>query len=148
MHEGRQGAGFPWPGLPDTYDELPLRDFGNRIPNITAEVVSAARVVHPSQQLDVVAHGVESHGKHGWIIDRGRPYIYNRLSTWLLKIERVSGQVLYRQRLDETILLSWRGGRPRAGAERRRSPAIRSIRCPAICSSTSAAHLPGSMPIR
>jgi hypothetical protein len=53
MHEGA-GNVPAYRGLAYlTFDELPLRDFGNRIPNITAEVVDAAPIVHPNQHLDV-----------------------------------------------------------------------------------------------
>jgi hypothetical protein len=93
-----------------TFDELPLRDFGNRIPNITAEVVGAAPIVHPNQHLDVFGQGVEDYGKAGWILDPGRPCIYNLWSAWLLKIDRVSGQVIFRERVDSsnpTILAWW-----------------------------------------
>jgi hypothetical protein len=45
-----------------TFDELPLKDFGNRIPNITAEVVATASIVHPSQHVDLPSQGVTSWG--------------------------------------------------------------------------------------
>ena len=80
-----------------TFDELPLKDFGNRIPNITAEVVAAGSIVHPSQHVDLSSQGVDNWGKAGWRLDPERPYIYNLWSGWLLKVNRVTGQVVYRE---------------------------------------------------
>jgi hypothetical protein len=57
MHEGAGNV----PGYRGlvylTFDELPLKDFGNRIPNITAEVVAAGSIVHPSQHVDLSSQG-------------------------------------------------------------------------------------------
>ena len=39
MHEGAGNAPAYRGLVYMTFDELPLRDFGNRIPNITAEIV-------------------------------------------------------------------------------------------------------------
>jgi hypothetical protein len=60
-----------------TFDELPLKDFGNRIPNITAEIVATASTVHPSQQLDLTSQGVDNWGQNGWLIDPERPFVNN-----------------------------------------------------------------------
>jgi hypothetical protein len=96
MHEGA-GNVPAYRGLAYiTFDELPLKDFGNRIPNITAEIVATATTVHPSQQLDLLSQGVDNWGRNGWLLDPERPYIYNVWGGWLLKVNRVSGQVVYR----------------------------------------------------
>jgi hypothetical protein len=109
MHEGA-GNAPAYRGLVYlTFDELPLRDFGNRIPNITAEVVAAGSTVHPNQHVDLGTQGVDEWGKNGWLVDPERPYIYNLWSAWLLKINRVSGEVVYRERLDSSNpdILAW-----------------------------------------
>jgi hypothetical protein len=57
-----------------------------------------------------IGQGVEDYGKAGWILDPGQPCIYNLWSSWLLKIDRVSGQVIFRERVDSsnpTILAWW-----------------------------------------
>ena len=147
MHEGA-GNVPAYRGLAYlTFDELPLRDFGNRIPNITAEVVGAAPIVHPNQHLDVFGQGVEDYGKAGWILDPGRPYIYNLWSAWLLKIDRVSGQVIFRERVDEPIRPSSPGGRRAGGRARPPSRLHDRSLSRAISSSESAAPSPASMPI-
>ena len=108
MHEGAGNA----PGYRGlayiTFDELPLKDFGNRIPNITAEVVAAGSIVHPSQHVDLSSQGVDNWGKAGWLLDRERPYIYNVWGGWLLKVNRVTGQVVYRVDItSEPELVAW-----------------------------------------
>ncbi|MCP4223837.1 MAG: hypothetical protein GY773_10885, partial [Actinomycetia bacterium] len=64
---------------------------------------------HPNQHIDVIAQGVDSYGKAGWLIDPERPWIYNLWSSWLLKINRVSGEVVYREKLDSSHqgILAW-----------------------------------------
>jgi Putative phage tail protein len=97
MHEGAGNV----PGYRGlvyiTFDELPLKDFGNRIPNITAEVAASGSIVHPSQHVDLSSQGVDNWGKAGWLLDPERPYIYNLWSGWLLKVNRITGQVIYRE---------------------------------------------------
>jgi Putative phage tail protein len=96
MHEGA-GNVPGYRGLAYiTFDELPLKDFGNRIPNITAEVIAAGSIVHPSQHVDLSSQGVDNWGKADWRLDPERPYIYNVWGGWLLKVKRVTGQVVYR----------------------------------------------------
>jgi len=103
MHEGA-GHVPAYRGLVYlTFDELPLKDFGNRIPNITAEIVASATTTHPSQNLSLSSQGVESWGKAGWLLDQGRPYIYNVHGSRLTKINRVTGQVVYSIVVSETI---------------------------------------------
>ena len=97
MHEGAGNAPAYRGLVYITFDELPLKDFGNRIPNITAEVVAAGSVVHPSQHVDLSSQGVDNWGKAGWRLDTERPHIYNLWSGWLLKVNRVTGQVVYRE---------------------------------------------------
>jgi len=95
MHEG-VGNAPAYRGLAYvTFDELPLKDFGNRIPNITAEIVASATTTHPSQNLSLSSQGVESWAKAGWLLDQGRPYIYNVHGSRLTKINRVTGQVVF-----------------------------------------------------
>jgi hypothetical protein len=90
MHEGAGNVPAYRSLVYLTFDELPLKDFGNRIPNITAEVVATASTVHPSQHIDLASQGVDNWGKDQWRLDPERPYIYNAWSGWLLKINRVS----------------------------------------------------------
>jgi hypothetical protein len=75
-----------------TFDELPLEDLGNRIPNITAEILADAETTHPTQHVDLGGQGISSYGKAGWRLDPERPWIYNLFGGQLLKINRVSGE--------------------------------------------------------
>jgi hypothetical protein len=108
MHEGA-GNVPAYRGLVYiTFDELPLKDFGNRIPNITAELVATASTVHPSQQLDLSSQGVDNWGQNGWLLDPERPFIYNLWGGWLLKVNRVTGQVVYRFKIDtDPTIVAW-----------------------------------------
>ncbi len=55
MHEGT-GNAAAYRGLAYmTFDELPLEDLGNRIPNITAEIVAVADTVHSKEHVNVGA---------------------------------------------------------------------------------------------
>ena len=92
MHEGAGNV----PGYRGlvylTFDELPLKDFGNRMPNITAEIVAAGSIVHPSQHVDSSSQGgVGNRMKAGWLLDSERPYIV--WGGWLLKVNRATGQL-------------------------------------------------------
>ncbi|MDH3660764.1 MAG: phage tail protein [Alphaproteobacteria bacterium] len=84
-----------------TFDELPLEDLGNRIPNITAEIVAVADTVHPKEHVNVGVQVTESYGKADWRIDPERPWIYNLFAGRLLKINRVSGDVIYQEPVDD-----------------------------------------------
>jgi hypothetical protein len=108
MHEGA-GNVPGYQGLAYiTFDELPLKDFGNRIPNITAEIVATASTVHPSQQLDLSSQGVDNWGRNGWLLDPERPFIYNVWGGWLLKLNRVNGEVVYRVNIaSKPELVAW-----------------------------------------
>ncbi|MDH3660910.1 MAG: phage tail protein, partial [Alphaproteobacteria bacterium] len=101
MHEGAGNA----PAYRDlaymTFDELPLEDLGNRIPNITAEIVATADTVNPTQHVDVSAQGIGTYGKAGWRLDPDRPWIYNLFGGQLLKINRVSGEVVHHEPVDD-----------------------------------------------
>jgi hypothetical protein len=73
MHEGA-GNVPGYRGLAYiTFDELPLKDFGNRILNITAEIVASGSIVHPSQHVDLSSQGVDNWGKAGWLLDPSGP---------------------------------------------------------------------------
>ena len=108
MHEGA-GNAPAYRGLVYlTFDELPLKDFGNRIPNVTAEVVTTASTVHPSQHIDLSSQGVDNWGKDEWRLDPERPFIYNIWGGWLLKINRVTGEVVYRVHLEsDPAVVAW-----------------------------------------
>ena len=75
MHEGAGNAPAYRGLLYLTFDGLPLKGFGNRIPNITTEVVATALVVHPNQHVDVFGQGVEHYGKGRLDHRSGRPRI-------------------------------------------------------------------------
>lgn len=120
MHEGAGTTGGPTAPLHEahapayrglaylSFDELPLKDFRNRIPNITAEVVATASTVHPSQPIDLQAQGVTNWGKAGWLLDPERPWIYNIWGGWLLKLNRVTGEVVYRIHLEsDPAVVAW-----------------------------------------
>jgi hypothetical protein len=101
MHEGA-GNAPAYRGLAYmTFDELPLEDLGNRIPNITAEILADAETTHPTQHVDLGGQGISSYGKAGWRLDPERPWIYNLFGGQLLKINRVSGEVVYQEPVDD-----------------------------------------------
>ena len=108
MHEGA-GNAPAYRGLVYlTFDELPLKDFGNRIPNITAEVVATATTVHPNQHVDLPSQGIDNWGAAEWLLDPERPYIYNIWDGWLLKLNRVTGEVVYRVHLNsDPAIVAW-----------------------------------------
>jgi hypothetical protein len=102
MHEGVANAPA-YRGLAYmTFEELPLEDLCNRIPNITAEVVATASTVHPTEPIDVTSQGIASYGKDGWRLDPERPWLYNLFGGKLLKLNRVTGEVVYQAPVDSS----------------------------------------------
>ena len=85
MHEGAGNA----PGYRGlvyiTFDELPLKDFGNRIPNITAEVVAAGSIVHPEPARRPVVPGRRQLGQ-------GRLAARSRAALHLQPLVRLAAQ--------------------------------------------------------
>jgi hypothetical protein len=91
-----------------TFDELPLKDFGNRIPNITAEVVASASTVHPSQQLDLSSQGRRQLGQER-LAHRSRTALHlQRLGRLAAQGHRVTGEVVYRADIaSKPELVAW-----------------------------------------
>lgn len=80
-------------------DAMPLKDYGNRVPNITAEITSTTTAQYPVTSVEV-DNGVAS---DGFVLSKRDPFLYALNGGYLTKVDQTDGTVLLQRDMIEAI---------------------------------------------
>lgn len=91
------------------FDTLPLKQYGNRFPKIEAEIVQVRADSYIANSIDLPAQGIPTWSRDNWSADGQRPFVWDANGKELVKVNRVSGQVLLTRSIaDEDVVNRFR----------------------------------------
>lgn len=78
------------------FEDLPLADFGNRIPVIECEITQKAKPVYPKKKVLISKLQHDNH-----VLSQHSPFLYHEFSGILSKVDRMSGRVVLEKNIKD-----------------------------------------------